>query len=255
MLVVISPAKALDCSRPKIKTHTLPQFIEESIELVRVMKKKSSADLKKLMAVSDDLAQLNHSRFQEWKIPFTLDNAKQAILTFKGDVYKSLDAESLNMNDLKFAQKHLYILSGLYGLLRVFDLIQPYRLEMGTKLSHGQWKSLYQFWGDKLSNQINESLKAHGSKGVLVNLASQEYYKVLKSKQVNVPVITPAFKEKKGNDYKTIGFVAKKARGMMSRYIIENRIKDVEQLKQFKLGGYRFRPNMSDESTWVFTRA
>lgn len=254
MLVVISPAKALDCSPSKIRKHTQPQFLKESRELVKVLKQKPAREIKQLMGVSESIAKLNYDRFQAWKTPFTSNNAKQAIFTFKGDVYKSFDVESLSPDDLEFAQKHLYILSGLYGLLRVFDLIQPYRLEMGTKLSFGQWKDLYQFWGDKLNKQLNKAIKQSKS-SVLVNLASNEYYQAIHPNQIAAPVVTPVFKERRDKDYKVIGFIAKKARGLMSRYIIQNRIKQVDDLQAFKESGYRYRPKMSDESTWIFTRS
>ena len=254
MLVVISAAKALDCSVAKTRTHTQAQFLKESSSLVRILRKKSRGELKSLMGVSDAIAKLNYERYQQWGTPFTLTNAKQAILTFKGDAYKSLEVESLDANDLKFAQKHLYILSGLYGLLRVLDLIQPYRLDMGTRLSNGQWRNLYQFWGNKLSAQINAALQASSPSAQLINLASGEYSKAIQLNTIEAPVITPVFKEKRGDAYKTIGFVAKKARGLMSRYVIKNRIKSAEQLQQFRVDGYRFRPRMSDDSTWVFTR-
>ncbi|MCU7807516.1 MAG: peroxide stress protein YaaA, partial [Candidatus Thiodiazotropha sp. (ex Semelilucina semeliformis)] len=203
--------------------------------------------------LSMKLSALNFDRYHDWRMPFTTKNAKQAALAMKGDVYTGLDAESLKVDDLKFAQQHLRILSGLYGVLRPLDLMQPYRLEMGTKLPNEQGKDLYAFWGETITQAINKALKAQGD-DILVNLASNEYYKSIKPKLVKGRIITPQFKEKKNGTYRMIGVFAKKARGLMSRYIIENRLEDPEQIKGFKTDGYRFSKQQSKDDQWVFIR-
>ena len=204
------------------------------------------------MKISDKLAGLNMARFQQWETPFTEKNAKQAILAFKGDVYTGLNAETLNENGLAFAQQHLRILSGLYGVLRPLDLIQPYRLEMGTPFQNDAGRDLYSFWGEKLQ----ESLQAEPalSDGVLINLASNEYFKAVNAKKLNATIITPVFKDWKNGQYKMISFYAKKARGLMSRYIIDQQINSPEKLKQFDLDGYRYSDEMSQKNDWVFIR-
>ncbi|HAO25929.1 MAG TPA: peroxide stress protein YaaA, partial [Methylophaga sp.] len=215
-------------------------------------KKLSSQEIAGLMKISDKLAGLNMARFQQWETPFTEKNAKQAILAFKGDVYTGLNAETLNENGLAFAQQHLRILSGLYGVLRPLDLIQPYRLEMGTPFQNDAGRDLYSFWGEKLQ----ESLQAEPalSDGVLINLASNEYFKAVNAKKLNATIITPVFKDWKNGQYKMISFYAKKARGLMSRYIIDQQINSPEKLKQFDLDGYRYSDEMSQKNDWVFIR-
>jgi cytoplasmic iron level regulating protein YaaA (DUF328/UPF0246 family) len=251
MLVVVSPAKTLDFeSAPITKAHTQPRFLEQSQLLVEDLKKLSVSELATLMKLSDKLAGLNMARFQTWSTPFDFSNAKQAVLAFKGDVYTGLDADSLNKNSLEFMQQHLRILSGLYGVLRPLDLIQPYRLEMGTKFNNAKGKDLYQFWGQ----QLREAIEAELEDDILVNLASNEYFKALQAKQLNARIITPIFKDWKNGQYKIISFYAKKARGLMSRYIIENQITKPEQLQQFDSDGYRFNADMSKDDNWVFIR-
>ncbi len=251
MLVVVSPAKTLDFeSGPITKTHTQPRFLEQSQLLVDNLKKLSVSELATLMKLSDRLAGLNMARFQTWSTPFDFSNAKQAVLAFKGDVYTGLDADSLDNDGLTFMQQHLRILSGLYGVLRPLDLIQPYRLEMGTKFNNAKGKDLYQFWGQ----QLREVIEAELDDDILINLASNEYFKALQAKQLNARIITPIFKDWKNGQYKIISFYAKKARGLMSRYIIENQIEKPEQLQQFDSDGYRFNADMSKDDNWVFIR-
>ena len=251
MLLVISPAKTLDFeSEPVTSVHGQPRFLKQSQQLINELKKLSVAELATLMKLSDKLAGLNMARFQTWSTPFDFSNAKQAVLAFKGDVYTGLDAESLDDKSFEFMQQHVRILSGLYGVLRPLDLIQPYRLEMGTKFNNAKGRNLYQFWGD----QLREAIEAELDDGILINLASNEYFKALQVKQLNARVITPVFKDWKNGQYKIISFYAKKARGLMSRYIIENKINKPEQLQQFDLDGYYFNPEMSKGDNWVFIR-
>lgn len=261
MLIVISPAKTLDFETPSpTRKCTTPVFLDEAQELVGRLKKLSAADLSKLMGVSSKIAELNRNRYREWKKPFTPSNAKQAVWAFRGDVYTGLDADSFDRKDLEFAQKHLRMLSGLYGVLRPLDLIQPYRLEMGTKFATRSNRDLYQFWGDKITERLKRDLRrdlkgGRGShSGTLVNLASQEYFKSVREKNLDAPVITPVFKERRNGSYKIISFVAKRARGAMSRYIVKHRIDDPAGIKQFKEGGYRYNKQLSDDANWVFTR-
>lgn len=254
MLMVISPAKTLDFETPATsKVATTPDFLEQSAQLIDELRELSPADVSELMSISEKLGALNVERFMNWHTPFDSDNAKQAVLAFKGDVYTGLDAESFNSNDFKFAQKHLRILSGLYGLLRPLDLIQPYRLEMGTRFANKGGTNLYQFWGSKITDAINVQLKKTNSK-VLLNLASNEYFKSVQSKALHADIITPVFKDLKNGQYKIISFYAKKARGLMSAYIIKNKIIDVETIKQFDIDGYSYNTAMSTAREWVFTR-
>jgi len=254
MLIVISPAKTLDFeTAPITKIHTQPEFLKESRQLVKQLKEMTPASVSSLMKISDKLGVLNFLRFNEWKTPFTLDNSKQALLAFKGDVYTGINAQTFSSQDLKFAQKHLRILSGLYGVLRPLDLIQAYRLEMGTKLENKQGKDLYEFWASKLTDQINQDLKASKSK-YLINLASNEYFKSLQADDINAEIIVPVFKDYKNGQYKIISFFAKKARGLMSAYIIRNSLKNPEELKAFDVDGYKFYKSESNESNWVFQR-
>lgn len=254
MLIVVSPAKTLDYETPpKTKISTIPDFLDDSQELVNRLRKFSSLDIAELMKVSKKIADLNFDRYEAWNKKFTEKNAKQAVLAFKGDVYTGLDAESFSAADFKFAQKHLRILSGLYGLLRPLDLMQPYRLEMGTKLETDRGKNLYEFWGSTITEGLNKQLKKTKSKH-LINLASNEYFRSVKPKELDAEIITPEFKEYKSGDYKMIGIYAKKARGMLSRYIIQNHLTDPEDIKSFNEDGYKFNKQLSKGHKWVFTR-
>lgn len=254
MLIVISPAKTLDYETvPKTKVFTTPDYLKQSQQLINRLRNFSSLDISDLMKVSSKIADLNFDRYESWKKPFTVKNAKQSILAFKGDVYTGLDAESFTAADFKFAQNHLRVLSGLYGLLRPLDLMQPYRLEMGTKLKTDKGKNLYEFWGSDITEGLNQQLKKIKSK-YLINLASNEYFKSVKTSEVNAEIITPAFKEFKNGDYKMIGIYAKKARGLLSRYIIQNRLKDPEDIKAFNEDGYKFNKTLSKGNCFVFTR-
>ncbi|MEH6586917.1 MAG: peroxide stress protein YaaA [Halioglobus sp.] len=254
MLTVISPAKTLDFDTPPTtRKATQPLFLQRAADLVADAQDMNPEDIRALMGVSENIAQLNHARFMNWSAPFNLDNAKQSVLAFKGDVYTGLQAETLNTAQLGFAQKHLCILSGLYGLLRPLDLMQPYRLEMGLKFANRGGKNLYEFWGDDITLAVNKQLKKSGT-SVLVNLASNEYFKSVKAKQLDGDIITPAFKDLKGGKYKIISFYAKKARGQMARYIIDKELNDPEGMKKFRVDGYRFNKAESTARDWVFTR-
>ena len=254
MLLVISPAKTLDYETPpKTREFTVPDYLDDSQQLVRRARRYSALDIAEVMDVSMAIAELNHERFAKWKTPFTPDNAKQALLAFKGDVYTGLDAQSMKAADFKFAQKHLRILSGLYGLLRPLDLMQAYRLEMGRKVDNDRGKNLYEFWGTTITEGLNAQLKRLKSE-VLVNLASNEYFKSVRPKALNAEVITPEFKDWKNGDYKMMGVYAKKARGQLSRFVIDNRITDPEAMKAFAVDGYRFNKKLSKDNKWVFTR-
>ncbi|WP_120511662.1 peroxide stress protein YaaA [Photobacterium salinisoli] len=254
MLIVVSPAKTLDYESPlATKTYTLPELTDHSMELIEVCRQLTPMDIASLMKVSDKIAGLNAARFADWQPDFTPENARQAILAFKGDVYTGLEADSLSEDDFAFAQQHLRMLSGLYGLLRPLDLMQPYRLEMGTKLANGRGTNLYQFWGSIITDKLNDALAGQGD-DILINLASNEYFKAVKPKSLKGKVITPVFKDCKNGQYKVISFYAKKARGMMARYIIDNRLTSVEQLKQFDVAGYYFAPEESTAAELVFKR-
>jgi len=254
MLIVVSPAKTLDYTTPpKTKKFTIPDYLEDSAELIHRMREFSSLDISELMHVSTKIADLNFDRFEAWDKKFTEKNARQAVLAFKGDVYTGLDAENFSAKDFAFAQKHFRMLSGLYGLLRPLDLMQPYRLEMGTRLSTDRGKNLYEFWGDEVTEGLNKQLKKIKS-SYLINLASNEYFKVVKPQVLDGEIITPAFKELKNGDYKMISVYAKKARGLMSRYIIQNQLSDVEDIKSFNIDGYKFNKKVSSGNNWVFTR-
>lgn len=250
--MVVSPAKTLDYeSELPIQESTQPEMLEESQQLIDQLKKLTPADVASLMKLSDKLADLNVNRFAHWKQPFNADNARPAIYAFKGDVYTGLDAYSFNKKQMTFAQKHLRILSGLYGLLKPLDLMQPYRLEMGTKFSNKKGANLYEFWGDTITDKLNDSLK----KGeVILNLASNEYFKSVNIKSLKGEVVTPVFKDQKNGNYKIISFYAKKARGMMAAYVINNQINDAEAIKQFDVAGYRFSEVQSKNNEWVFLR-
>jgi cytoplasmic iron level regulating protein YaaA (DUF328/UPF0246 family) len=251
LLIVISPAKTLDFeTAPSTEKFSQPRFLPQSQQLINELKDLSTADIATLMKLSDKLAALNMARFQTWQKPFNLENAKQALLAFKGDVYTGLDADTLDVAGLDFAQQHLRILSGLYGVLKPLDLMQAYRLEMGTKFANVKGKDLYQFWGSQLRESIESELKD----GVLINLASNEYFKAVEAKKLKARIITPVFKDWKNGQYKIISFYAKKARGLMSRYIIDHSINDPENIKGFDSEGYRFSPEMSQADEWVFLR-
>lgn len=254
MLIVISPAKTLDYQTPPVTQHvSQPDYLEEAQVLIDRAKRYSAAEISSIMQVSQKIAELNVERFQQWHTPFTLDNAKQALLAFKGDVYSGLDAETFSEADFEFAQQHLRILSGLYGLLRPLDLMQPYRLEMGRKIDTEHATNLYQFWGDIITQGINQQLKASNSQQ-LINLASNEYFKSVKPKLIEGDIITPNFKDYKNGTYKTMGVYAKKARGMLSRYIIQNQLENPEDIKQFSQDGYSFDASLSQGNNWIFSR-
>ena len=254
MLVVVSPAKNLDFeSEIPVSQFTQPAMLEDTERLMEVCRTLSPADLSSLMKISDKLATLNANRFAEFSTPFSPDNARQAMYAFNGDVYTGLDAYSLDGDTVEYAQKHLRILSGLYGLLRPLDLMQAYRLEMGTKLANPEGKDLYAFWDDRITYVLNKALEAQGD-NVLINLASNEYFKAVKKKSLDGMIITPTFKDCKNGQYKIISFFAKKARGLMARYILENRVEDVEGLKNFDVDGYVFSEEQSSSTELVFLR-
>ena len=254
MLIVISPAKTLDYeSLPETKKFTLPDYLEQSQQLIKYLREYSPQDISQLMNVSSKIADLNFDRYKSWRKKFTPDNAKQAILAFKGDVYSGLDASSFSASDFKFAQQHLRVLSGLYGLLRPLDLMQPYRLEMGARLATKQGKNLYDFWGEQITEGLNQQLKVIKS-GYLINLASNEYFKSVKPKLLNADIITPEFKDYKNGSYKMLGIYAKKARGSMSRFIIQNSLNQPDDIKEFNHDGYKFNKKLSKDNKWVFTR-
>ncbi|WP_114417567.1 peroxide stress protein YaaA [Marinospirillum perlucidum] len=254
MLSLLSPAKSLDLETPATtSSYTQPDFLEPAAQLIDVLRPLAPQELSELMKISDKLASLNAARYQEWQPPFTPDNAKQAAMAFTGDVYTGLDASSLDQEALDFGQKHLRILSGLYGLLRPLDLIQAYRLEMGTKLKNPAGPDLYAFWKETLTERLNAEL-AEQEQPWIINLASQEYFKALDKKKLQAEVITPVFKDWKNGQYKIISFFAKKARGLMARYQLDNRIDQPEGLKGFDKEGYAYNSSLSEGNSWVFTR-
>ena len=254
MLIVISPAKTLDYeSPPAVDSFSQPEYLDQSQILIDKLRKQTANKLGKLMKISPALSELNKARYQQWQLPFEPGNAKQAVFAFKGDVYIGLEADTMSKADLHWAQQHLRILSGLYGLLRPLDLMQPYRLEMGTALKTRRGKNLYEFWNNRISDGLNQQLKETNSI-YLVNLASNEYFKSVKPKHLNAEVITPAFLDWKNDEYKMIGFFAKKARGSMSAWIIRNRIEDINELSKFDVDGYRFDKSLSTVQSPVFIR-
>ncbi len=256
MLAVLSPSKTLDESAVKaIGAPTEPSFLKDAATLVNCLKTLSEEDLQQLMSISPKLAELNARRYQGFQMPFTADNSKQALLMFKGDVYDGLDAASLTAAERARSNDSLRILSGLYGLLRPLDLMQPYRLEMGTKLKNERGKNLYDFWGTRLSRALNEALSQQdkGEKR-LINLASNEYFKAVDIAALDCPVTTIHFKEEKGDMLKVIGLHAKKARGLMARFIVQQQPKTPEDLEAFNAAGYRFRPSLSSAAEMVFSR-
>lgn len=254
MLLVISPAKKLDYETPIPKVRsTQPAMLVQSQALIDDLQQLGPHEVSALMGISDKLGVLNYDRFKQWHTPFTKENARPAVFAFNGDVYAGLNAYGFDADDLKFAQAHLRILSGLYGMLRPLDLMQPYRLEMGTKFASSRGANLYDFWGELISQALNKQLNVLGSK-TLVNLASIEYFKAVKLDGLQAEVITPLFKERKNGQYKIISFSAKKARGLMSAYIIRNKLTDAAAIKHFDDEGYGFNPGLSTETEWVFTR-
>ncbi|MBG6026386.1 peroxide stress protein YaaA [Proteus mirabilis] len=255
MLITISPAKTLDFESPLATTHfTQPELLKYSQQLIEECRKLSSSDIASLMKISDKLAGLNAARFGEWQPNFTPENARQAILAFKGDVYTGMQAELFSEDDFQFAQQHLRMLSGLYGVLCPLDLMQPYRLEMGIKLKNKKGSDLYQFWGNIITETLNKALEEQGD-NILINLASDEYFKSVNPKKLNADIIKPVFLDEKNGKYKVISFYAKKARGLMSRFIIQEKLTNKAQLKEFDLEGYQFNSAESEGNTLVFKRA
>ena len=254
MLFLLSPAKSLDyeSALPAIAA-TQPQFVPQSTELIATLKKKTPQQISELMDLSEALAKLNVDRYKAWSPTFTEANARPAVLAFNGDVYEGLDAKSLKPKDLQWAQDHLAILSGLYGVLRPLDLMQAYRLEMGTALKHGKTNNLYQFWGAHIAEHLNQQL-SHSKEHVIVNLASQEYFKAVDRKALQARVIECVFQDFKNGQYKIISFFAKRARGLMARYAIQHQAKTPQALQAFNLEGYAFEANASSENSLVFRR-
>ncbi len=254
MIVIISPAKRLDFkSENKVSRHTLPRYLDKSAALIKELLKIPPDELAVLMNTSRDIANLTYERYSKWKTPFNIENARQALFAFYGDVYRSMDPGSFSDEDMDFAQDHLRIISGLYGVLRPYDLIQPYRLEMGTGLSTSQSRNLYDFWSSAVTTSVNEDMRKQKEK-VLVNLASREYFMAVDTGKIEGDLVTPVFKEYRGDKYKTVGINAKKARGLMSRYIIRKRLEKARDLKLFNEEGYSYDDNLSSGGEWVFTR-
>lgn len=252
MYAVISPAKKLDFEhQAPIKKSTKPRYQKQAAELIQVLRKCSKREVSSLMKLSDSLSELNVQRYKDFELKASAKTGKQAIFCFAGDTYKGLEAYELGPESIEYAQEHLGILSGLYGLIRPLDVIQPYRLEMGTKLKCGEAQNLYQYWGELITKELNKKLK---DEKVLVNLASQEYFGVVQLDKLNGDVLTPVFKEKKEGAYKVVGLYAKKARGMMARFIMQNKIDKIDQLKDFDLEGYKYNSKLSNQRELVFTR-
>lgn len=257
MIIVLSPAKSLDFDTPPhVRKHTMPDFLDDSAQLIEELRRLSPAQIATLMSISDPLAHLNFDRFASWHRPFDEQNAKQAVLAFNGDVYEGFDAASLSAADLDFAQRHVRILSGLYGVLRPLDLMQPYRLEMGSRFANSRGRDLYTFWGGKVADALNTALEASrtGGERILVNLASEEYFKSVKRGELAAPIVNPVFEDWKGGRYKIISFYAKRARGLMARYATAHRIDQAEGLKSFDVDGYAYVPDASNKDHWVFRR-
>ena len=254
MLAILSPAKTLDYETPlKTKLNSQPIYGRESNQLIKTLRTFEPFEVASLMKISDKLADLNHKRYVEWRNKPAESKTRPAALAFKGDVYQGLEAQSFNDNDLKFAQRHLRILSGLYGLLRPLDVIQPYRLEMGTKLKTSKGQNLYDYWGTKLTDGLNEALK-ESKEGTLVNLASNEYFGAVQPELLEGSLLNIGFKEKRNGQLKFVSFSAKKARGLMANFIIKERVKKPDDLKSFDLENYRFNEKMSSELEWTFSR-
>ncbi len=254
MIIVISPSKTLDFSAHSFRSHTQSRQLKQSQELIDTVKQLSSEELSDLMNISPKLSELNWQRYQDFQQPFTMGNAKQAILAFKGDVYGGIDSDNYSEDDFAFAQKHLRILSGLYGTLKPLDLIQPYRLEMGTRLKNRVGKNLYEFWNTQVSEMLNQDF-GNESPAILINLASTEYFKVVKPKTLKAEILTVSFKENKAGVYKTIGIYAKRARGLMTNFIIKNRLTETEHIKAFNHENYGFNQSLSSDKNWVFSRS
>lgn len=255
MLIILSPAKIQNFKPQQITNqHSMPEFIKEAGTLVNLIRELSPADLSRLLDINKDLTQLNFDRFFNWHQPFSIKNAKQAVLTFDGEVFRGLDAKSFSANDFEYAQQHLRILSGLYGILRPLDLIQPYRLEVSSRLKNEQGKDLYAFWKEILGKAIEKAVKKAGKPEVLINLASDEYFKALQLKDKKVKVVNVEFYEYKNDQLKQIVIYTKKARGLMARYIIQNKPEKVDDLQGFSEAGYWYSPQMSDENKLVFVR-
>jgi cytoplasmic iron level regulating protein YaaA (DUF328/UPF0246 family) len=254
MIIVLNSSKTLDMQLPaRISKHSVPEFSTESVSLVKALRKLSVSEMAELMKMSEKLAALNADRYRSWKMRPGPSNAKQALLAFKGDVFEAMDVEPYSAKEFNFAQKHLRILSGLYGILRPLDLIQAYRLEMATRLSIENSSNLYEFWGDQIHQSLRATLKQEKS-GVLVNLASLEYFKTIKADRLDTRVITPVFKERQNSGYRVVAIYAKRARGRMCDFIIRNRINRPEDLKAFSRDGYRFRAKLSTDTQWMFVR-
>jgi cytoplasmic iron level regulating protein YaaA (DUF328/UPF0246 family) len=256
MIIVLSPAKSLDYETPPhVSKHTIPDFVDDAAQLIDELRRYSPQQIASLMDISDPLARLNFQRYADWSTTFSTGNAKQAVLAFNGDVYEGFDAKTLTAADLDYAQRHVRVLSGLYGLLRPLDLLQPYRLEMGTRLANARGKDLYAFWGGRITDALSAQLRRNkGAERVLVNCASTEYFKSIRPKQLDARVVTPVFEDWKGGRYKIISFHAKRARGLMARFAVENRIDAPEKLKDFAVEGYAFAPEPSNDATFVFRR-
>ena len=254
MLAILSPAKTLDYQTPlPTNKSTQADFKTESKELIATLRKFAPAQIGSLMKISDNLAELNHRRYAEWQNQASNNNARPALFAFKGDVYLGLDAQTLGARDINFAQKHLRVLSGLHGLLRPLDLIQPYRLEMGTRLATRRGSNLYQFWGNKVTDNINKALAQQTNK-VLINLASNEYYQVIQPERIEGRILNINFKELRDGKYRFVSFAAKRARGLMARYMIDNRVIRPSQLRQFDIDDYAFNEALSRDDEWIFTR-
>jgi hypothetical protein len=256
MIIVLSPAKSLDYETPPhIAKHTIPDFVDDAAQLIGELRRYSPQQIASLMDISDALAHLNFQRYADWSPQFHAGNAKQAVLAFNGDVYEGFDAKTLSAADLDYAQRHVRVLSGLYGLLRPLDLLQPYRLEMGTRLPNPRGKDLYAFWGERITDALNVQLRrSKSAESVLVNCASTEYFKSVRPRRLDARVVTPVFEDWKGGRYKIISFHAKRARGLMARFAVENRIDSPEQLKDFGVEGYAFDAAASNDATFVFRR-
>lgn len=254
MLAVISPAKSLDFETPPVtRKHTIPDFLPEAGDLIDELVKLAPDEISRLMGISTKLGDLNYRRYAEWKTPFDCSNAKQAVLAFTGDVYRGLAGSTFDPRDFNYAQRHLRILSGLYGLLRPLDLIQPYRLEMGTRLATGNGPDLYAYWGEKLTQALNQAIADQGQP-ILVNLASREYFDALQSESIEARIITPTFKDLHNGRYRFVSFHAKRARGLLAAYLIKQRVTTLKALKAFDWEGYRFSEDQSRGDEWVFLR-
>jgi len=253
MIVIISPSKTLDFSTKINTEYSRHEFLKETSDLIQILRKLTKVDISRLMSLSDNLTSLNYMRYASFSTSFTLDNASQAIYAFKGDVYEGLAIDKYSNEDIHYAQAHLRIISGLYGLLRPLDLIQPYRLEMGTKLANSKGNDLYAYWGNSITTKLNELLQLADT-NILVNLASIEYFKAINTKLLHANLITPIFKEKKGGTEKVVALFAKRARGMMASYIMKNRINTLEGIKEFKQNGYQFDQASSFAQELVFIR-